>query len=76
MEWNAIEYEWAQAVRFPFFPISVLVAEAVNFRLHSDGFSPVTFKHMPDNHVCSYYPGSHSNSELIGALCERVYVCC
>lgn len=35
----------------PFFSISVLVAEAVNFRLHSDGFSPVTFKHMPDNHV-------------------------
>lgn len=49
------------------FSISVLVAEAVNFRLRGDGFSRVTFKHVPDNHVLcvvitSASSCSHSNS--------------
>lgn len=57
------------------FSITVLVAEAVNFRLRGDGFSWVTFKHVPDSHVlcaaitsassCSH---SNSNRELVVAV--------
>lgn len=54
------------------FSITVLVAEAVNFRLGCDGSSWVTFQHVPDNHVlgvvitsCSH---SNSNKELIVAV--------
>lgn len=50
------------------FSITVLVAEAVNFRLGGDGFSWVTFKRVPDNHllcvvITSASSRSHSDAD-------------
>lgn len=56
------------------FSITVPVAEAVNFRLGGDGFSWVTFKHVPDNHLlcvvitlASSCSGSDSDREPVVA---------
>lgn len=59
----------------PFFSITVLAAEAVHFHLRGDGFSWVTFKHVPDNHIwcvvitpASSCSRPNSNRELVVGL--------
>lgn len=55
-----------------FFPITVLAAEAVNFRRRGDGFPPVTFKHVPDNRALCVVITSPSSRSLSNSNRELV----